>query len=265
MDVMVASATAVGLLIFVTWIISLLIHDASIIDIMWGFGFVVVAVVSAVVGDGSELRRYVFVAIVGVWGLRLTTYLAIRNLGNGEDFRYAKMRRRWGDQFAMVSLVQVYLVQGILMLIVSLPIQLSAGSLQSTRGPLSIIGLALWLVGVAFESIGDFQLARFKGNDDNAGLVMDKGLWRYTRHPNYFGDFCVWWGIGLIAVETHYGLWGLFGPAVMTILLLRVSGVRMLESTIGERRPGYADYVARTSAFFPRPPKRGPVASSDAD
>jgi len=142
------------------------------------------------------------------------------------------------------------------MWIVSLPVQLSAtAATPASFGPLAYLGAAVWTVGFLFETIGDAQLARFKADPDNKGQVMDHGLWRYTRHPNYFGDFCVWWGIFLIAAETGPGRWGIVGPVVMSVLLMRVSGVTLLEKTIGKRRPGYADYVARTSAFFPRPPK----------
>ena len=138
----------------------------------------------------------------------------------------------------------------------TLPVQLAAtAEAPASFGPLAYLGVAVWFVGLLFETLGDAQLARFKANPDNAGRVMDQGLWRYTRHPNYFGDFCVWWGIFLIAAETAAARWGIVGPALMTFLLLRVSGVAMLEKTIGKRRPGYEEYVRRTSAFFPRPPK----------
>ena len=255
-DVMVASAIAVGALMLVTWLISVLIHDASLVDIAWGLGFVAVAGTCFAVGDGSHLRRLLILVVVGVWGLRLSAYLAWRKLGDGEDFRYAAMRRRWGDQFAIVSLVRVYLFQGILLWVVSLPVQLSASSLRSTRGPLGYAGLAVAAVGFGFEALADFQLARFKDDSANAGLVMDRGLWRYTRHPNYFGDFLMWWGVYLVAAETEFGRWAFAGPLLLTILLIRVSGVVVLERTIADRRPDYTDYKARTSPFIPWPPKK---------
>lgn len=257
-DVLTTCALVIGGMMILVWLISILVHDASLVDLVWGLGFVLVAVTAAIVGQGSDRRQLLLVGMVGIWGLRLSIYLAVRNLGNGEDFRYAEMRRRWGDQFAMVSLVQVYLLQGVLMFVVSLPVQLSAASLRSNVTPLAGVGLALWAVGFFFEAVGDYQLARFKADDANAGQVMDQGLWRYTRHPNYFGDFCVWWGIYLVAAETEYGRWAFVGPLLMSFLLLRVSGVAMLERSIGKRRPGYDEYVARTSAFFPRPPKSTP-------
>jgi len=255
-EVLLASAGAIAALMIVTWIISLAVRDASIVDLIWGFGFVLVAVTAAVVGEGFDARRYVLLALVGVWGLRLSGYLAWRNLGHGEDYRYVAMRKRWGERFWWVSLFQVFGLQGVLMWVVSLPVQLAAtAALPDEFGLVAYLGIALWHVGFLFETIGDAQLARFKADPANKGQVMDQGLWRYTRHPNYFGDFCVWWGLFLVAAETGPARWGLIGPLVMSTLLMRVSGVAMLEKTIGKRRPGYAQYIERTSAFFPRPPR----------
>ena len=166
------------------------------------------------------------------------------------------MRKHYGERWTFVSLYLVFGMQGALMFVVSLPVQLGQMPDTPDLGVLAYLGVALWLLGFAFETVGDLQLARFKAEPANKGLVMDRGLWRYTRHPNYFGDFCVWWGLFLIAAETRLGLLSVIGPIAMSILLLRVSGVAMLERTIGRRRPGYAEYIARTSAFFPRPPKR---------
>jgi steroid 5-alpha reductase family enzyme len=261
-SVLLASAGAIAVLMVVTWLVSLLMTDASIVDIIWGFGFVVVAATSAAVGDGFADRRYLLLCLVGIWGLRLSGYLAWRNLGHGEDYRYQAMRKKHGDRFWLISLFQVFLLQGVLMWIVSLPVQLSASAASpDSFGPLAFAGIAVWMVGLLFETVGDFQLAAFKADEANDGQVMDRGLWQFTRHPNYFGDFCIWWGIFLVAAETVPGRYGVIGPLVMSFLLLRVSGVAMLEKTIGTRRPGYAEYVERTSAFFPRPPKQ---RSSDA-
>jgi steroid 5-alpha reductase family enzyme len=255
-DVLLASAAAVGALMVVVWLLSLAVRDASIVDIVWGSGFVVVAATAALVGEGFDLRRYLLFGLVAVWGLRLTGYLAWRNLGHGEDYRYVAMRKRWGPRFWWVSFFQVFLLQGVLMWVVSLPVQLAATAEEPANlGLLALLGVLLWLVGFGFETIGDAQLARFKADPASKGQVMDRGLWAYTRHPNYFGDFCVWWGLFLVAAETGPGRWGVVGPLVMTVLLLRVSGVAMLERTISKRRPGYEAYAARTSAFFPRPPK----------
>ena len=255
--VLPAAAAAVALLMFATWLVSLARKDASLVDIVWGSAFVLVAAVVALVGDGAESRRSLLFAMVAIWGLRLSAYLAWRNLGHGEDYRYQAMRKKYGDRFPLVSLVVVFGLQALLVFVVSLPVQLAATATHPAGlGPLAAFGVALWLLGVSFETIGDAQLARFKADPANKGLVMDQGLWRFTRHPNYFGDFCVWWGIFAVAAETGPGRWGVVGPLMMSFLLLRVSGVAMLEKTIGKRRPGYAEYVAKTSSFFPRPPKR---------
>lgn len=258
MTVTLVAAAAVAAVMLATWGIATWRRDVSLVDIVWGPSFAVVATVGLLVGDGSGARRVLLAAMVGLWGLRLGAYLAWRNLGHGEDKRYRKMRERVGERFWLVSLVTVFGLQGLLVLVVSLPVQLAAGAEEPEGlGPLAVVGLAVWLVGVAFEAVGDAQLARFKADPANEGEVMDRGLWAWTRHPNYFGDACAWWGTFLVAAEAAPARWGVVGPIVMTVLLLRVSGVSLLERDIGERRPGYADYVRRTSAFLPRPPKAG--------
>jgi steroid 5-alpha reductase family enzyme len=166
------------------------------------------------------------------------------------------MRKRWGPRFPLISLGRVFAVQGALMWIVSLPVQLGQAALDPELGVLAWVGIVVWGIGLFFEVVGDAQLAQFKKDPANAGTVMDTGLWKFTRHPNYFGDACVWWGIALVAAETTVGRWGLIGAAVMTILLRRVSGVTLLEKSLTKRRAGYEDYVKRTSPFVPRPPSR---------
>lgn len=257
--VALASAGAVLVVMLLTWAVATARRDVSIVDIVWGPAFAVVAVVGLVVGEGAGSRRVLLAVLVGVWGLRLGGYLAWRNLGHGEDRRYQRMRRHHAPHFWIVSLATVFLLQGVLVLVVSLPVQLAAGAVEPTGlGPLAALGTVLWLVGLAFEAVGDAQLARFKADPDNEGQVMDRGLWSWTRHPNYFGDACVWWGLFLVAAETGAGRWGVVGPLAMTVLLLRVSGVALLEKDIGRRRPGYAAYAERTSAFLPRPPRPSP-------
>ena len=253
---LILAAAVVAVVMFVTWLVSLAARDASIVDLVWGAAFVVVTAAVGLAGDGASSRRLLLAVLVGVWGLRLSGYLAWRNLGHGEDYRYRAMRQKYGDRFPLISLVVVFGLQGVLVWVVSLPVQLAADAAEpSGIGLLAWLGIALWALGLGFETIGDAQLSRFKADPANKGQVMDRGLWRYTRHPNYFGDFCVWWGIFAVAAETGPARWGVVGPLVMSFLLLRVSGVAMLEKTIGKRRPGYAEYVARTSAFFPRPPR----------
>jgi len=238
------------------WLLSLALRNASIVDVFWGLGFVAIAWVTFLrTDDGDAPRRVLLTVLVSLWGLRLAAYLFWRNAGKGEDPRYAAMRRHWGPRFGWVSLFTVFALQGVLMWIVSLPVQLGQLAPGGALSALDAAGVALFGVGLGFEAVGDWQLARFKADPANAGQVMDRGLWRYTRHPNYFGEFCVWWGLFAIALSTPYGVWTAVGPALMSLLLLRVSGVPLLERSMHKRRPGYVEYVERTSAFFPRPPR----------
>src|SRR6478735_7019838 len=201
-QVLLAAASAIVVLMGLTWLVSLAWKDASIVDPVWPFGFVVVAWVTRGVADGNAARQWLIVALVTVWGLRLSAYLAWRKRGAPEDHRYQAMRRHWGANFWIISLFTVFALQGTLMWIVSLPAQLGQVRAEPGLGVLAYLGTAVWLLGFAFETVGDAQLARFKADPTSAGQVMDRGLWRYTRHPNYFGDTCVWWGIALVAAET---------------------------------------------------------------
>ena len=241
----------------VLWIVSLRTKNASIVDIWWGPGFALIALLSfALTPDGALPRRQLVLILTTIWGLRLGTHLLVRNTGRDEDFRYAAMRSSWGHGFALKSLPRVFLLQAVVMWVVSLPVQVAMRSATpATLGFLDVLGVLVWTVGLFFETVGDAQLARFKADPANADRVMDRGLWRFTRHPNYFGDACVWWGLWLIALAVPGGFWTIVGPIAMTVLLTRVSGVPMLERTIGERRPGYDEYARRTSAFVPRPPR----------
>ncbi len=248
------SALAIGVALFALWLLSLRLRDSSIVDIFWGLGFVIIAWVTRASAAGSAPRSHLVLALVTLWGLRLTAYLAHRNIGKGEDPRYVAMRAQHGDKWPLRSLFIVFALQGTLMWIVSLPIQATLRSpLPEALGPLDALGAFLVLTGVLFEAVGDLQLARFKASADNRGKVMDRGLWRYTRHPNYFGDFLVWWGLYALALASG-NAWTALGPALMSFLLLRVSGVTLLEKSL-RKRPGYDAYVRRTSAFFPWPPR----------
>jgi steroid 5-alpha reductase family enzyme len=256
-EVLLASAAAVLSFLVVVWLVSLAMRDASIVDIVWGPAFLVIAVVSHWIGAGAPARSNLLLALVALWSLRLAAYLAWRNLGSGEDFRYRKMRGYWGGRFWWVSLFTVFLLQGALAWIVSLPIQLAMASpVPEPLGWLDYAGVALFAVGFLFESVGDLQLARFKANPANAGKVLDSGLWAWTRHPNYFGDCVQWWAFFLIALPTPRGYLAVVGPLVMTWLLLKVSGVPMLERSLRKKRSGYDDYRERVPAFLPRPPRR---------
>ena len=253
---MLVAVGTIAALMLVTWLVSLPLRNASIVDLIWGLGFVLVAWAVRLTVDGNSARQWLLVAMVTIWGLRLSIYLTWRNHGNGEDYRYQAMRRHWGPRFWWVSLFTVFALQGVLMWTVSIGVQLGQVPDTPGLGPLAALGVLVWIVGITFEAVGDAQLARFKGNPDNRGKVMDQGLWRYTRHPNYFGDACVWWGIALVAAESGLGAFGIIGAVVMTVLLRRVSGVTLLEKSLKKRREGYEEYIARTSPFIPRPPRK---------
>jgi len=258
-EIFQTAALTIAALMLITWLISGLVTNASIVDLIWGLGFVLVAwaVFLRHAPDTDRGRSLLPVILTTIWGLRLSVYLAWRNIGKGEDYRYRAMREKYGDRFFWVSLGTVFGLQGVLMWIVSLPVQtaVSRSGAAGVLGWFTIAGTALWAIGVFFETTGDLQLARFKADPDNKGKVMGRGLWRYTRHPNYFGDFCVWWGLFLIALEAGHW-WTIVGPMVMTALLIKYSGAGLLEKTITDRRPGYEEYTQRTNAFFPGPPQR---------
>lgn len=250
------------------WLVSLKLRDASIIDIAWGLAFVLVAwTTRAQLASPSAVSLILPVAVTA-WGLRLSVYLARRNLGHGEDKRYQAMRAARPDTFWRWSFGAVFMLQGVLCVIVSLPVSVGqvaaqvaapAASGAPGAGALTgwhIVGLALFVVGLGYEAIADWQLARFKRDPQSRGQVMDRGLWRHTRHPNYFGEAVLWWGLWLVAAAAPDARWTVLGPLVITTLLLRVSGVALLEKTIGARRPAYAEYIRRTNAFIPGPRRR---------
>jgi len=237
-----------------TWLVSLYKGDVSIVDSLWPLLFLLLGLSDAYAMSLYGPRAILVLTLLTVWALRLCVYITWRNWGHEEDRRYQAIRARNQPNFAFKSVYLIFVLQALLAWIISLPLHGAILS-QSGLNILDVLGAALWLVGFAFEAGGDWQLARFKADPANAGKVMDRGFWRFTRHPNYFGDFCVWWGFYLIAVAG--GVWWSFaGPLLMSVLLMRVSGVTLLEQDIGERRPQYADYVRRTNAFFPGPPSR---------
>ncbi len=235
------------------WALSLALRDVSIIDIFWGLGFVVVAWTSAALASWPSTRAMLLVAMVTIWGVRLSGYLAWRNIGEAEDRRYREMRSHWGDRFPLVSLFTVFWLQAVILWVVAFPLQIGVRT-TSSLGLLDALGLAVWCIGLFFEAVGDAQLARFKAEPGNEGKVFDQGLWRYTRHPNYFGDFLVWWGFYFVAASDG-AWWTIFSPMLMAVLLIKVSGVTLLERSLADRKPDYQTYVRRTSAFFPWPPK----------
>jgi steroid 5-alpha reductase family enzyme len=233
-------------------------HDG--IDAVWGSGFAIVAITTLILsaGAGDAWRRWLITALTVVWGARLAWHIGRRNHGKPEDERYVALMARAPGNPHLRAVRRIYLPQAAAMWFVSLPVQLGQyGFATATPGVVTaVLGVALWLVGFLFEAIGDAQLARFTADPDNKGKVMGTGLWRYTRHPNYFGDAVVWWGLAILALHHAAGLIGLAAAAAMTFNLARGTGAKLLESTIGNRRPGYVEYVQRTSGFIPLPPKK---------
>ena len=243
---------AILVMMLALWLVSLALKNSSIVDIFWGTGFVIVNGVAFVLApDAAPARKWLLAALVTIWGLRLTLYLLSRNAGKPEDFRYAKWREESGATWWWYSFFKVFLLQGVLMWIIATPLvaaQASATPRDLTW--LDFIALPVWAFGFFFEAVGDWQLAQFKNNPANKGKLLTTGVWRYTRHPNYFGDAAQWWGFYLIALATG-AWWTIFAPIIMTLLLMRVSGVALLEKTLKETKPGYKVYVETTSEFVP--------------
>ncbi len=252
------ACTAAALLVMmaVTFALALKAGKHSVVDTAWGIGIAVVALVALVssLGYGQPARRAVLAAAAVIWGLRLAAYIGYRNHGKPEDPRYRDLLSKAKGNKNLYALRTIYLLQALILWVACLPIQ--AGMLErAPAGPVMIIGVVLWAGGFVFESVGDWQLARFKADPAHQGMIMDRGLWRYTRHPNYFGDFCMWWGLFLISLGSWVEVVTIVGPLLMTFLLTRGSGQALTEKRMASR-PKYADYIARTSGFFPLPPKR---------
>lgn len=240
-------------LALLVWVIATVRRNAGLVDIFWSGFFLAGAAVYAATSPLFAERALLVLLLVAVWSLRLSVYLAARNWNAPEDRRYRAIRERNEPGFAWKSAYLVFGLQAVLAWLISAPLAASVAS-AAPIGALDAIGAVLTVFGIAFETVADAQLARFKAEPTNAGRVMESGLWRYTRHPNYFGEFCVWWGLYAIALGAG-AWWTLFSPLLMTVLLLRVSGVALLEKDIAERRPAYRNYAARTNAFFPGPPR----------
>ena len=252
------TGSVVAIVMGAGWLLSLAKRDASIVDLIWGmlFGISAWSIYISGVGSPDSGRPVLMLVLVTIWGVRLSAHLAVRKWGEPEDYRYASMRRR---PFKWWSLLVVFGLQGAVAVVVSLPIQaVLVDQSPSPIGWLDGLGVMIWSIGLAFETVADFQLSRFRSDPSNRQAVLDSGLWRYSRHPNYFGDCLVWWGLFLPALAAG-AAWTFIGPLVMNYLLLRISGVAMLERTICDRRPDYADYIRQTNPFFPwRPRPAGP-------
>ena len=255
-DVAALGLAAILAMMVLVWIASLIKKNAGIIDAFWGLGFVVLAWLYLVVSESDAPRPRLVAGLVTLWGVRLSAHLARRNFGKDEDYRYREMREKSPGTFPLKSLFTVFLLQAAILWIVSFPLlQAIHAPLPARLTPLDWAGSVLFSIGLFFEAVGDWQLGRFRSDPASRGKVLDDGLWRYTRHPNYFGDALVWWGFFLFAVATPRSTWTVVSPVLMTFLLMKVSGVVLLEKKLGETRPAYKDYARRTSAFFPFPPK----------
>jgi len=257
LTIMGCSFVALLTMMFIGWLISLLFRNVTVVDSLWGLGFVLVAWITFFMAEGYHLRKLLIVVLTTLWGLRLAAHLSWRNWGAGEDPRYGSWRKASGKRFWIVSLFKIFILQAIFLWVISLALQI--GQIASTPDQLTgfdFLGLALWLLGFFFESVSDFQLARFKADPNNKGKVMNQGLWAYSRHPNYFGESLIWWGIFLITLATPNSWWTVISPVVITVVLLKMTGIPLTEKSISDRRPEYKDYIKHTNAFFPWFPRK---------
>jgi len=245
------------ILMSLLWVISVMLKNVSIVDLFWGPGFVIINAFYFVLSGNTGTRKILLLILVTLWGLRLFIYLVFRNIGKGEDFRYREFRRKYGpERYWWISYFQTFLLQGVLMMLVSLPLLGANTGIQTGR--LSwpdYLGILVWLIGFTFEAGGDFQLSGFKQNPENKGKVLNTGFWKFTRHPNYFGDAAVWWSFTLFSAAAG-SYWQIAGSILMTLLIIKVSGVALLERSLNDTKPEYREYVRKTSSFFPWFPKK---------
>lgn len=256
-DVLGATALAILAYVSLVWLLSLPLKNSSIVDVFWGPGFMLAnGVAMFLQSQVAAARQWLVTILVCVWALRLAIYIFLRNHGKGEDFRYRAWREENPRRWWWFSFFKVFLLQGVMMWIVALPLLAAQFYAMPARLVwLDYVGVALWLIGFFFEAVGDAQMMRFKANPANRGKLMSAGLWRYTRHPNYFGEAVQWWGFFLFAAATG-AYWTVVSPIIITLLLLKVSGVAMLEQTLENTKPGYREYQERTNAFLPWPPRK---------
>lgn len=257
MTLFLQAALIILVLVTLLWIWSVIIKNVSIVDIFWGFGFVVVNTFYVFMSGDLNARKILILTLVGIWGLRLAIYLAWRNIGKGEDFRYKEFRRNYGPKrYWWFSFFQAFLLQGVLIMIVSLPLLgINSSTSSGDLNLLDYFGIVVWLIGFTFEAGGDFQLAGFKRDFANKGKVLNTGFWKYTRHPNYFGDAAVWWAYAIFSIAAG-SYWQIIGAIVMTLLIIKISGVALLEKTLNHTKPHYREYIQKTSSFFPWFPKK---------
>ena len=239
------------------WMVSLVVKKVTFVDSLWGLGFVLIGWITFFTTDGYLPRRFLLAGLTTIWGIRLCLHLSWRNWGHGEDPRYAAWREQAGARFWIFSLVKVFLPQALFLWSISLCIQFGQWStIPNHLTVYDIIGSALWGIGFFFESIADYQLAKFKADPSNKGKVMDRGLWAYSRHPNYFGEALIWWGLFVIGFSTPNSWWTVVSPMIITVVLLKMTGIALMERSIVENRPGYKEYIRRTNAFLPWIPKK---------
>jgi len=245
------------ILVTVLWLWSVAINNVSIVDIFWGFGFVIVNAYYFIQSGDINTRKFLLLVLVSIWGMRLTLYLALRNIGKGEDFRYQEFRRKFGPKrYWWFSYFQTFLLQGTLIMVISLPLLgVNSDAQSGNLNSLDYLAIIVWFVGFTFEAGGDYQLARFKNNPNNKGKVLNTGFWKYTRHPNYFGDATVWCAYALFCMASG-SYWQIIGSVIMVLLIIKVSGVALLEKTLKETKPHYKEYIEKTNSFFPWFPKK---------
>lgn len=253
LTVTLSSLGGTAVLMIVTALIGARIGRHNVVDVTWGGGFVLIALISAATGTGELWRRILLLVLVGVWGLRLAVHVFRRSRGHGEDPRYTELLAKATGNKTLYALRKIYLTQAVALWFVSLPLQVSAVAHGSVL-PVVVLGVVVWILGWTFEAVGDAQLTAFKADASNKGKIMDRGLWSWTRHPNYFGDSAVWWGLFLVSASAWPGVFTLLSPMAMTYFLVFATGARLLERSM-EKRPGYREYQQRTSYFLPRPPK----------
>jgi steroid 5-alpha reductase family enzyme len=246
---------SLGVYVTAWFFVSLKLKKNDVADVAWGGGFIVAALTALAFQAGITPRAVLVTTLVIIWGLRLSRHIFLRSRGKPEDARYRKWREQWGRHVVLRSFLQVFLLQGILILIISLPVMMVNAADQTPFTALDYIGVFVWLTGFLFEVIADHQLARFKQDRANKGLIIQTGLWKYSRHPNYFGEVLLWWGIYLIALGVHSGWASLIGPLTISVLILKVSGIPLLEEHY-RGNPAFEDYKRRTSAFMPLPPRK---------
>ena len=256
-----SGGVALAIFAVLAWLVSVYKKDVSIVDNLWPLKFFLLTVIYLFTIEEIGPRAQVIASLVFIWAIRLAVHITWRNWGEGEDRRYQAIRRNNEPNFTVKSLYIIFVFQALLALIISLPI-LAGLTAYQPLGVVDYIGIAVAVFGIVFEGTADFQLQRFKSNPGNRGQVMDRGLWRFTRHPNYFGECCVWWGLFLLAISSG-GWWSILSPLLMTFLLLKFSGVALLEKDISDRRPAYRDYIRRTNAFIPWCPRNNPVNESE--